>query len=524
MALISRSTLALIALAIGCGIAQGNDVYIAPSATGATNGISCSSALPVSFFNAKANWTSGTPSGAMIGPGTTVHLCGGTYTFSGGTSCGLSFQGGGASGAVVTLIADQGAVAITAPYWAGSANGGPICSIGYSYVTINGDNNLILQATANGSAFPNHADYAFGVWALTGDQVTIENLTISNIYVHVQCVAPYTNCDEGGQNTGGIAAEGSNVTISGNTIHDAKWCITGGVAGNTTIANRTISNNTIYNCDHGIAVGVAGNNGVLNGLRIHDNDISNFINWDDSPSVNSNHHDGIHVWSYNTGDSITGALVYNNYIHGDWGASWNSGLYVEALTGLPTAYYFSNLLTDQSTVSHLGCGVICALSNGISILNNTIDSSRSVNGGVVAIHNYGTGVSVENNIVIGAGQAIAFNTGSTYVIVDYNLYYDIGSQGWGFSTFAGWRTSCKCDLHSSNTNPNLSSTYMPTSASAAVISQGVNLSALSLAQLDLDKSGAARPPSPKNWDVGAYQYQPGGSAPTAPTGLTAVSH
>jgi hypothetical protein len=157
-------------------------------------------------------------------------------------------------------------------------------------------------------------------------------------------------------------------------------------------------------------------------------------------------------------------------------------------------------------------------------LNNTIYSSRSVNGGVVAIHNYGTGVSVENNIVIGAGQAIAFNTGSTYVIVDYNLYYDIGSQGWGFSTFAGWRTSCKCDLHSSNTNPNLSSTYMPTSASAAVISQGVNLSALSLAQLDLDKSGAARPPSPKNWDVGAYQYQPGGSAPTAPTGLTAVSH
>ena len=51
---------------------------------------------------------------------------------------------------------------------------------------------------------------------------------------------------------------------------------------------------------------------------------------DDNPIVNYNHHDGIHVWSYDSGDSITGALVYSNYIHGDFGASWNSALFVEA--------------------------------------------------------------------------------------------------------------------------------------------------------------------------------------------------
>ena len=96
----------------------------------------------------------------------------------------------------------------------------------------------------------------------------MQNLTISNIYVHVQCVSPYAGCDEGGQNTGGIYAEGANATISGNTIHDAKWCITGGVGANATITNRVISNNTAYHCDHGIAVGVAGVNGVLNGLQV----------------------------------------------------------------------------------------------------------------------------------------------------------------------------------------------------------------------------------------------------------------
>lgn len=504
----------------GVCLASASNIYIAPSAVGSGNGADCGDALSFSFFNSSANWGSGS---TQIGPGTSVHLCAGTYSFPGGTSCGLSFQGNGNSSGPITLLADQGAVTITAPYWGGSANGGGICSSGYSYVTVNGENNLTIQATANGSSFANQADYGFGVWALYGNNVTIENLTVSNIYVHTQCVSPYAGCDEGGQNTGGIAAQGSNVTISGDTIHDAKWCITGGVPGSATIADRVIINNTIYDCDHGVAVGVGNVNGVLNGLVVAGNDMYSFNVWDDNPSVNNNHHDGIHIWSYDSGDSITGAMVYDNYIHGDWGASWNSAMFTEASGGVPSAFYFNNVLVDQSSESHQGCGVFCQEENGVSVLNNTIVSSGAAGGGSVALQFYGSGVVVENNTISGAYGALLFTSGATYTTVDYNNYYNIGANGFNNGgSFSSWQSSCACDGSSNSANPGLSGTYAPTSGSTA-LSAGVNLDALSISLLDVDKSGVTRPPLPAGWTIGAYQYE-SNSGVAAPTNLSAVAH
>ena len=90
------------------------DIYIAPSAAGSANGASCSNAYAYTFFNTAGNWGSGA---SQIGAGTTVHLCSGTYSLTGGNNNGLSFQGGGTSGNPVTLIADQGAVTLTAASW-----------------------------------------------------------------------------------------------------------------------------------------------------------------------------------------------------------------------------------------------------------------------------------------------------------------------------------------------------------------------------------------------------------------------
>jgi hypothetical protein len=357
---------------------------------------------------------------------------------------------------------------------------------------------------------------------LSTNNLTIKDLTISNIYVKAQCVSPYTGCDEGGQNTGGIAANGTNVTISGSTIHDAKWCVTGGVPGNVTIANRSIHDNAIYNCDHAIAVGVSAVNGVLNGLYIYNNDIHDFVNWDDDPAVNNNHHDGIHIWSYNSGDLITGGLIYDNYIHGDFGHSFNAAIYTEAQTGLPSAYFFNNVLIDQSTVSHLGCGLICLIDNDAHVFNNTINGAASVDAGT-AINNYGENVTIESNIIVGVGQALGFSGGGAFATVDYNNYYQIGAKGWNFyGTLAAWQSGCSCDSHSSNTNPNLTPNYRPTSISSALIVQGVNLSNLSIPPLNLDMLGVPRPPS-TNWTVGAYQYQPG-PVLNPPTGLSALVH
>jgi hypothetical protein len=496
--------------------AKANDVYI--SQNGGGNGSSCSSPLVYTYFNTSSNWTSGAPSGMQIGPGTTIHLCSGTYSFAGGTLCGLSFQGGGSSVSPVTLVADQGAVVISAPYWAGASNGGGICSSGYSYVTINGMGSLTIEATANGTLLANQQDYGYGVWALTGDNVTIENVTVSNIYVHA-CTEPIANCtDEGGQNTGGIGAQGSNVTISGNTIHDAKWCITGGVATGTTVADRSIFNNTIYNCDHGVAVGMGGTNSVLNGLSVHNNDISNFQNWDDA--ANNNHHDGIHIWSYNSGDSITGTLIYDNYIHGDWGAGMNSALFAEASTGIPSAYYFNNLVLDQSTVSHQGAGMIALEMNGVTVANNTMFASN-VSISSTAMNFYGTGVIVDNNIAVGMVGAIQFQSGATWTTIDHNDYYNIGTNGWNLNgSFPSWQSSCSCDSHSTTSNPVFTSTY-GLGAGSAAIALGLNLAGDSVSALDYDKAGALRPATGA-WDAGAYDYG-GSGTPQAPSNLAAAA-
>jgi hypothetical protein len=517
--------------------ASAANIYIAQNAVGGNTGADCADAYAASWFNSSANWGSGA---GQIGPGTTVHLCSGTYSFPGGTSCGLSFQGSGSSGSPITLVADQGVVTITAPYWDGSANGGAICASGYNYITINGvsKSNLVLQASANGSGLANQADYAFGVWALSSNNLIVENLTVSNIYVHTQCVSPYTGCDEGGQNTGGIAAQGSNVTITGNVIHDAKWCLTGGVGGNVTVTNRVISNNTIYDCDHGVAVGVGDTNGVLNGLLIYGNDISNAYVWDDNPSVNNNHHDGIHIWSYNPGDSITGARIYNNYEHGNWGASCNSAIFVEAVNSscsptncLVSPYFFNNILIDQSTESHQGCGNICLESTGATVVNNTIDNSGASGGGSVAFNQDGGGSTVfENNTINGANGTVAFPNGYSGNTSDYNNYSNIGGGGWNNGgSFSSWKSSCSCDSHSNGNAPDLNASWQPTSSSTSLIAEGTNLTSLSITALGNDFGGNARPSgacaaqgTPTCWTIGAYQYGSGNQSPAAPTGLAAV--
>lgn len=503
-----------------------NAVYVGPSPAGSASGLDCGNAYSFSYFNTAGNWST-TPTGTQIGPGTTVHLCGGTYSFAGGTSCGLSFQGSGSSANAITLIADQGAVTITAPYWAGSANGGGICSSGYSYLTIDGNNSLTIQATANGTSLANKADYGFGVWAQRGDYVTIKNLTVSNIYVH-SCTGAVSTCtDENGQNTGGISAQGSNVTVSGNTVHDAKWCLTGGVATGASIANRVIANNTIYNCDHGIAVGVGGDNGVLRGLAVYNNDISNFRNWDDA--ANNNHHDGIHIWSYNSGDLITGAAIYNNYIHGDWGANMNAALYAEARTGMPSAYYFNNVIVDESTVSHQGCGMICLVVNGVSVFNNTLVAAN-VQYSSTGLDFYGTGVASQNNILQGMFMAVQIQSGASFTTIDHNDYYNIGGNGWNFSsTLSNWQSGSSADLHSVSASPNLTATFTLQSGSAA-IGLGANLYGVcngqpnpGLGALCYDKTGKTRPSSGA-WDAGAYNYGSGSNSTTTvqpPTGLSA---
>ncbi len=488
--------------------ASATDVYITPD--GSAQGACTSNPHPPSWFNTSANWGSGSN---QIGPGTTVHLCG-TFGASAGAGGYLRFQGSGTSGNPITLLLESGAV-LTAPYW---GTGAAIAGNGQSYLVVNGGTNGIIQASANGSGLANQQD-GRGVDFSGSSNSEIKNLTISNIYVHSSV------SDEAGQNTYGVYwTGGSNVNIDHLTVHDAKWCIQYSPPGNSTNSNVNIYSNTMYDCDHGgvIAGGNAG--GVLNGATYHDNVMHDGANWDDAQ--NNNHHDGVHIFTVQSGAVITGLLVYNNYVYGDWGSNLNDPIFIEANSGGTDNGWvaFNNVLTISS--NHVGVGMLCCDGNGVQVYNNTIiGSSPNVGPG---IHLTGTGVRVENNIVSTVSGATQLDGSGSIAAWDYNNYFNIGGSGWSWhgtalGSLQSWQSACGCDAHAITGNPNLSSTYSPNPGSP-VISAGADLASLGISPLDSDKAGNARPSGSTMWDLGAFESGTSAQRPNSPTALTVTVH
>lgn len=494
--------------------ALANDVYIAQNAAGAASGSDCADAYAAAYFNTASNWTSGTPKATQIGPGTTVHLCG-TFTEAPGAT-GLTFQGSGSNGNPITLLFEAGAN-LTSPYFANA-----ITANNQSYLTINGQTNgsstSAIANSDNGTSLDNQQ--GSNAIALTScNNCTVENITIGPLYIHT-CTLPIANCtDENGSGTGAIYVNGgSNVTINNTVVHDSRWCVFYSFAGGTTSSNVTISNNTAYNCDHGIAVGSGNANAILNGLQIFGNVIHDGANWDDA--ANQNHHDGIHVWSSHPGAAINLNYTYNNYVYGNWGLGLNSFIYQQGTQTVD--YVFNNVVVDATTASHYGCGYICLMPNGVSVLNNTVIGQNIALG--TGINVYGTNVVVENNVLSTMQIATRISGSATVKAWDYNAYFNIAAaKGWNLSSFSTWR-QWKGDPHGSDIALNLSPSFFPTLTSAALLQRGVNLSGLAVAPLTFDKAGVARPSLPTGWDVGAYQFIAPPNTPAPPTGLTAVAH
>src|SRR4051794_23625598 len=88
----NRLTIAALAFLFMSSVrAAVTDIYLSQSGGGSNFTINCATgSRPASFFNTAGNWP------GIIGPGTTVHLCG-TIT------SGLNFQGSGTSGSPITL-------------------------------------------------------------------------------------------------------------------------------------------------------------------------------------------------------------------------------------------------------------------------------------------------------------------------------------------------------------------------------------------------------------------------------------
>lgn len=528
---------------------RATDLYIAQTATGGSTGADCGDALPYTFFNASANWPS------PIGPGTTVHICG-TITAPAGASGFLTFHASGANGNPITLKFENGAV-LTAPYWGvlGAINIGS-----NSNVVVDG-NSLAgaIQATANGTGLANQDSNGIGVNLGSVANVTVQNLNIINLYVHTCVGATQANnaspCkDENGGNTAGIQITSpgvgiTNVTFAGNVVHDVRWGILPAFPSGATSSGYRITNNLIYNIDHGIFMADGNANAINNGAIISGNEVHDMANWDDAND--SFHHDGLHISTAHLGSQINGALIYNNYFHGDPGQHANTFIYMAgdtdgaslAITG---AYVFNNVLADTSTVNGVANGYLLDLGQDNFIFNNTIIGSQQSNSGGVPLQvgdgGAGGGDQIYNNVLSTGSIGLYFHETGVAQAIDYNNYYNLtpgrtDDAGTTFDTLSLWHAcntaarGCPAvhDANSTVANPLLNPTsnppYQLTNSSSAAWQKGVNLSAYCtiVPAACFDKLGNARPATGP-WDIGAFESSKAstGVAPQPPSNLAAT--
>jgi parallel beta-helix repeat protein len=441
-----------------------SDIYIAQNAAGAKNGTDCNDAYAVSFFNSASNW--GTAAG-QIGPGTTVHLCG-TFTAPAGASGYLSFQGSGTTGNQITLLFESGAV-LTAPYW-GTA--GAIYASGNSYITVDGNGSGTISATANGSGLANQQP-GYGVLVMCNNGCTVQNLTVSNIYVYS---SPSDESSAAG-NSFGIymgAAGGSNFVLHNNTVNNAHWCVMleQRSTGNT-VSNGTISNNTTSSCDHGVVLANS-QRGTFSGVTVNNNTTCCAGNWDDT--AHGNHHDGMHLWAVVPGATNENLTIYNNYCYGNMGLpsyqNFQACIYVEVdagSTGTGTQV-FNNVAAITPSVSQNGIFTISG-TNPV-IYNNTIAGPGTTgNGYNNALLNLGneSGACVQNNLFYNTVAGIAVNNDGSNIAAtcgglkgsDHNLINALATsnsliyQANFYNSFGQWQTGTGFDPNSQSGAPNL---------------------------------------------------------------------
>jgi hypothetical protein len=511
------------------------NVYVTPSGSATGNcptGTASAPNLTPAQFNTSTSWGSGA---GLIGPGTSILLCG-TFTGAAG-STELKFQASGTSGYPITLLFDTNAQ-LNAPYWAPSPNGGcggAICIYKLSYIVINGGSNGIIQNTANGDSLTYQVD-SEAIEAGNCSNCTIENLTIANIYVHL--LNGNSSIDQTAMRC--ITFSGSNVTVNNNTMHDAGWCLFEGY--NNGDSNVAIYNNKLYNIDHGwmLASGTAG--GSSGPFSFYGNQISSYANWD--TTSDAYHHDGIHCFtaaSTSLPAHITALNIYDNMFGPGVGTNITAHIFIEGgstsgdtpcADSTSVINIYNNVLTANGPVSN---GLIAFFTGTGNIYNNTLVGSGTSTGMGFYMDETATGylanlgpVTFKNNALTSFNESIAIPTGITFT-TDYNSYggggsnnFICGSNFYATSQFAAWKTCTGGDSHSTySASLNLTAMGAPQTGSS-VTGIATDLTSLGIVSLDNDTSaGGMRTPvlrsSTGTWDAGAYMYR----APSPPTSLTA---
>lgn len=484
------------------------EVYVAQNATGGDLGSSCASAHSASWFNTAANWGTGT---SKVSAGDTVHLCG---TFSGAVgSTMLTIQAAGAAGNPITIVFEPDAL-LTSPAW-GSALTGAIQCTGKNYIVLDGGTNGRIVNTANGTNLANHRS-SIGVLFDGCNNSTIKNLTIDKIYVHT----PNMNDPNANSalSTVAINMSGSNVSIIGNTTTDAQAAVGGGTYGSAD-SNFEISGNSITNCNRCVVIGVSTTS--YTGVKIHDNDFGGGAYLWDQPD-NYFHHNAVHVFNTTSG-SVNGLEIYNNYVHGSWGADnasnhTTSMFFVETTASSTPTLIYNNVMAGYSRMSMPTNGYIfCKITgNACSIYNNTI---LGVNDGA----HYGTAIACNSPQTVNiSNNLIAYMTAIDNVCarrtINNNVYNDVDAWA-GYNSFSAWQ-GAGYDVNGRTASAALTTAYRPGTGSS-LIGAGANLSSVGVPTLNSDKAGTVRPSS-GSWTSGAYQDSPAAITLNPPSALSAT--
>lgn len=505
-----------------CGSAMASDIYFAATSAGSNNGTSCGNAY------AYNDGTHGWSLSAQQVAGNTLHSCG-AFTFA-ANSTAITIVNAGSSGNPITLKFETGS-SWAAPYW--SLNGVVNDSGGHSFWTFDGGTNGSITATANGTGLANSVYNSVGLYFQGASNITVQNLTLSNLYVHT-CTLPLSTCtDDGGSQVPVwiYFLGGSNLLVQNNTIHDAFTGIRYVAPGAGTTGTIEFANNTLYNENWNINVGLSTASTIISGILIHGNTLSGgWLHW--STDNNANHHDGLFIFTVGsiTGSAINGLQIYNNQIFSTSDIDACSGLiFIEddQVAGRPinTAYVYNNLIYLTTNPSSGVAAAIYDWATGTTILNNTIVFPSATSSGGTVYLKYGTGSTLENNVVETAQYGFVVNTGASITSSNFNDIYNfttpVVNQGTFYSTVAAWHTATGNDANSTSSNPVLNSgsspPYQLTNTSSPAYRTGTNLTSAycgTLPALCTDPTGNARPSSAA-WDMGAY-YLPSGQA-AAPT-------
>jgi hypothetical protein len=296
----------LLLLALLASAASGATVYVAQTATGDGSGSSTSNRKAITTIN--SSWG--------LSAGDTLSL-GGTFNNS------LTIGGSGAAGNPIAVLFESGAK-MSAPYW-----NPPAINIGsMSNIVINGGVNGLIIATANGSGLA----YSNTCTGLTIDSgalnVTIQNLTISNMYVRT----PGSGENSPGAfspraDTACMIIRGCNINVISNTTCNAEVGINVGCWGGTIPQHDvTIFGNHLYGHCISIAVGSGNGGNPFYNFNIISNQFDHWGAWSAiAPGTGNIHLNGIYAFSnYGPPNTISNVVISHNWFGPDVYANANT--------------------------------------------------------------------------------------------------------------------------------------------------------------------------------------------------------